>query len=149
MEFFKCFTFWSTAYFLFGVGVGVFQQRDDIVMGTDCALLLANLFLYLSDMDFIRVYIPMKRRNMLFNFSFKYIDILSFFQMHTFVIFWAYLSKWGWNEASSTLFKLFFHNSLIFSNNNSYSFRYRNTTEIPMLRLNIDWYALSSLYIYS
>lgn len=85
----------------------------------------------------------------LFNFSFKYIDILSFFQMHTFVIFWAYLSKWGWNEASSTLFKLFFHNSLIFSNNNSYSFRYRNTTEIPMLRLNIDWYSLSSLYIYS
>ena len=57
-------------------GGRVFQQRVGIPMGTNCAPLLANLFLYSYEADFIQG-LPKKNEKKVarsFNFTFRYID---------------------------------------------------------------------------
>ena len=54
----------------------VFQQIVGIPMGTNCALLLANLFLYLHDADFIEGILKKneKKQARSFNVTYRYID---------------------------------------------------------------------------
>ena len=53
-----------------------FQQVIGIPMGTDCAPLLADLFLYSYEADFIQSLIKTDKRHLAksFNFTFRYID---------------------------------------------------------------------------
>jgi hypothetical protein len=54
----------------------IFQQVVGIPMGTNCAPLLADLFLYSYEADFIQSLITSGQKNLArsFNFSFRYID---------------------------------------------------------------------------
>jgi hypothetical protein len=57
-------------------GERVFQQTVGILMGTNCAPLLADLFLYSYETDFING-LPKKNENEaspIFNYMFRYID---------------------------------------------------------------------------
>ena len=58
----------------------VFQQTVGIPMGTNCAPLLADLFLYSYEVDFIQGFLKKKEKKLArsFNFTFRYIyDVLS------------------------------------------------------------------------
>jgi hypothetical protein len=57
-------------------GGRVFQQTIGIPMGTNCAPLLADLFLYSYEADFIDGLLKQKQKKLAhsFNFSFRYID---------------------------------------------------------------------------
>ena len=54
----------------------VFQQTVGIPMGTNCALLLADLFLYSYEVDFIQGLLNKNEKKLArsFNFTFRYID---------------------------------------------------------------------------
>ena len=55
----------------------VFQQTVGIPMGTNCAPLLADLFLYFYEAEFIKNIVKHKRCNKTsFNYTFRYIDEL-------------------------------------------------------------------------
>ena len=61
-------------------GGRVFQQTVDIPMGTNCAPLLADLFLYSYEADFIQGILKKNGKKLArsFNFTFRYIyDVLS------------------------------------------------------------------------
>ena len=53
-----------------------FQQTIGIPMGTNCAPLLADLFLYSYESDFLDGLLKQKHKQLAqsFNFSFRYID---------------------------------------------------------------------------
>ena len=53
-----------------------FQQTIDIPMGTNCAPVLANLFLYSYEADFVRGLLKNNEKKLArsFNFTFRYID---------------------------------------------------------------------------
>jgi hypothetical protein len=57
-------------------GVRVFQQTVVIPMGTNCAPLLADLFLYSYEADFIQGLLKKNEKKLAlsFNFTFRYID---------------------------------------------------------------------------
>jgi hypothetical protein len=57
-------------------GGRVFQQSVGIPMGTNCAHLLADLFLYSYEVDFIQGLLKRNDKKMAlsFNFTFRYID---------------------------------------------------------------------------
>ena len=57
----------------------VFQQTIGIPMGTNCAPLLADLFLYSYEAEFIQGLMQKKQKKLAqsFNFSFRYIDDVS------------------------------------------------------------------------
>jgi hypothetical protein len=57
-------------------GGRVFLQRVGIPMGTICAPLLADVFLYSYEADFIQGLLKKneKKQNRSFNFTFRYID---------------------------------------------------------------------------
>ena len=57
-------------------GGRVFQQTVDIPMGTNCAPLLAGLFLYSYEADFIQRLLKKNEKQLArsFNFTFRYID---------------------------------------------------------------------------
>ena len=57
-------------------GGRVFQQTVGIPMGTNCAPLLADLFLYYYEADFIQELLRKKNKKLAisFNFTFRYID---------------------------------------------------------------------------
>jgi hypothetical protein len=57
-------------------GGRVFQQTVGIPMGTNCAPLLADLFLYLYEADFIQGLLKKNEKKLArsFNFTFRYID---------------------------------------------------------------------------
>ena len=59
-------------------GGQLFQQMVGIPMGINCALLLADLFLYLCENEFLDKFIKEGRRNVArkFNLSYRYIDDL-------------------------------------------------------------------------
>ena len=54
----------------------VLQQTFSILMGTNCALLLADLFLYSYEADFIQGLLKKNKKKLAlsFNFTFRYID---------------------------------------------------------------------------
>ena len=54
----------------------VFQQTVGIPMGTNCAPLLADLFLYSYEADFIQGFLKKTEKKLVrsFNFTFRYID---------------------------------------------------------------------------
>jgi hypothetical protein len=58
------------------VGGQVFQQSVGIPMGTNCALLLADLFLYSYEAEFIQKLLHEKKKYLAvaFNSTFRYID---------------------------------------------------------------------------
>ena len=58
------------------VQFGVFQQTIGIPMGTNCAPLLADLFLYSYEADFLDGLLKQKQKHLAqsFNFNFRYID---------------------------------------------------------------------------
>ena len=58
------------------LGGRVFQQTVDISMGTNCAPLLADLFLYSYEADFIQGLFKKKKKKLArcFNVTFRYID---------------------------------------------------------------------------
>ena len=61
-------------------GRRVFQQTVGIPMGTNCATLLADLFLYSCEADFIQGFLKKNEKRLVrsFNFTFRYIgDVLS------------------------------------------------------------------------
>ena len=68
-------TFLLTALFV-KFGGRVFQQKICKPMGTSCAPLLADLFLYLHQADFIQGLLRKNERKLArsFNFTFRYID---------------------------------------------------------------------------
>ena len=57
-------------------GGRVFLQTIGIPMGTNCALLLADLFLYSYEADFIQGLLKKNKKKLarFFNFTFRYID---------------------------------------------------------------------------
>ena len=57
-------------------GRRVFQQTVGISMATNCAPLLADLFLYSYEADFIQGFLKKYEKNLArsFNFTFRYID---------------------------------------------------------------------------
>jgi hypothetical protein len=55
-------------------GGRVFQQTVGIPMGTNCAPLLAALFLYSYEADFIQGLLKKNEKKLAFNFTFRYID---------------------------------------------------------------------------
>ena len=55
-------------------GGRVFQQKVGIPMGTNCAPLLAELFLYSYEADFIQGLLKKNEKKLAFNFTFRYID---------------------------------------------------------------------------
>ena len=57
-------------------GGEIFQQVIGIPMGTNCAPLLADLFLYSYEAEFIQTFIKSGKRQLAksFNFTFRYID---------------------------------------------------------------------------
>ena len=55
-------------------GGRVFQQTVGIPMGTNCAPLLAELFLYSYEADFIQGLLKKNEKKLAFNFTFRYID---------------------------------------------------------------------------
>ena len=57
-------------------GGRVFQQTVGIPMGTNCAALLADLFLYSYEADFIQGLFKKNEKKLVrsFNFTFRYID---------------------------------------------------------------------------
>ena len=57
-------------------GGRVFQQTVGIPMGTNCALLLTDLFLYLYEADFIQGLLKKNEKKLArsYNFTFRYID---------------------------------------------------------------------------
>jgi hypothetical protein len=58
-----------------GFGGQVFQQSVGIPMGTNCALLLADLFLYSYEVEFIQKLLHEKKKSLVtFNSTFRYID---------------------------------------------------------------------------
>jgi hypothetical protein len=54
----------------------VFQQSVGISMGTNCAPLLADLFLYSDEAEFMQTLLHEKKRSLevVFNWTFRYID---------------------------------------------------------------------------
>jgi hypothetical protein len=68
-------------------GGRVFQKRDIIPMGIDCASLLADLFHYLHDADFIQGLLKKNKKKLArsFNFTLCYIDdVLSVYKVWRF-----------------------------------------------------------------
>jgi len=66
----QCSSFRLTTYLLFGGRV--FQQTVVIPMDTKCALLLADVFLYSYETDFIHLKTYEKKPARSFNFTFRY-----------------------------------------------------------------------------
>ena len=60
----------------FGVGGRIFQQTIGISMGTNCAPLLADLFLYLYQEEFVQSLLKAGKKHLAqqFNFTYRYID---------------------------------------------------------------------------
>jgi hypothetical protein len=58
------------------LGGRIFQQTAGIPLGTNCASLLADLFLYSYEADFIQGLLKKNEKNLArsFNFTFRYID---------------------------------------------------------------------------
>ena len=65
-------------------GGRVFQQTVGIPMGTNCAHLLADLFLYSYEVDFIQEFLKKNEKKLArsFNFTFRYIDDVLFNTTH-------------------------------------------------------------------
>jgi len=70
-----CSSFWLTTYSLCLVDV-FFQHTVGIPMGTSCAPLLADLFIYSYEADFIQGLLKKNEKKLArcFNFTFRYID---------------------------------------------------------------------------
>ena len=66
----------SFKFFFYKLRGRVFQQTVAIPMGTNCAPLLANLFLYSYEADFIQGLLKKNEKKLArsFNFTFRYID---------------------------------------------------------------------------
>jgi hypothetical protein len=82
-------------------GGHVFQQTVGIPMGTNCAPLLADLFLYLYEADFIQGLLKKNKKKLArsFNFAFFYIyDVLSLHNSIVRWFCWSHLSHWAWNK---------------------------------------------------
>ena len=60
-------------------GGRIFQQTIGIPMGTNCALLLVNLFLYSYEAEFVQSLLQAGKKHLAqqFNFTYRYIDVLS------------------------------------------------------------------------
>ena len=56
----------------------IFQQTNGILMGTNCALLLADLFLYSYKAEFVQSLLKAGKKHLLqqFNFTYRYKDKL-------------------------------------------------------------------------
>jgi hypothetical protein len=67
------------------VGGQVFQQSIGIPMGTNCAPLLANLFLYSYEMEFIQKLLHEKKKNLLLWPSIRHFDISTTFYLLTII----------------------------------------------------------------
>ena len=81
-------------------GGRVLQKTIGIPMGTNCAPLLANLFLYSYEADFLDGLLKQKQKQLAqsFNFSFRYIDdVLSL----TILVLWTFCISY--TQASSKL----------------------------------------------
>ena len=70
-------------------GGRVFQQTVGIPMGTQCAPLLADLFVYWHDADFIQGLLKKNEKKLArsFNFTFRYIDDVLSLNNSTFAAF--------------------------------------------------------------
>ena len=66
-----------------------FQQTVGIPMGTQCAPLLADLFVYWHEADFIQGLLKKNEKNLArsFNFTFRYIDDVLSLNNSTFAAF--------------------------------------------------------------
>ena len=65
---------------IFVFGGRIFQQTIDIPMGTNCAPLLADLFLYSYEVEFVQSLLKVGKKHLApqFNFTYRYInDVLS------------------------------------------------------------------------
>ena len=59
-----CSSFWLTTYYIFDMfGGRIYQQTVGIPMGANCAPLLADLFLYSNEADFIQGLLEKKKRS--------------------------------------------------------------------------------------
>ena len=71
----RCLSFWLTTFFVVFAGK-VFQQIVGIPMGTNCVPLLADIFLYSYEAEFIQSLLSTWRKQLVsrFNFTYRYID---------------------------------------------------------------------------
>ena len=60
-------------------GGRIFQQTIGILMGTNCAPLLADFFLYSYEAEFVQSLLKADKKHLVqqFNFTYRYIDVLS------------------------------------------------------------------------
>jgi hypothetical protein len=81
-------------------GERVFQQTVDIPMGTNCAPLLADLFLYSYEADFIQELLRKNEKKLArsFNFTFRYIDDVFSLNNSRFGDFVDPSIHWAWNK---------------------------------------------------
>ena len=69
---YRCWNIKSTIFFV-EFGGWIFQQTIDIPMGTNCAPLLADLFLYSYEAEFVQSLLQAGKKQQ-FNFTYRYID---------------------------------------------------------------------------
>ena len=85
-------------------GGQILQQTIGIPMGTDCALLLADLFLYLYEVEFVQLLLKAGKKHLAeqFNFTYRYIDdVLSLKKHKIWREFGIHLSTWTWNKGNN------------------------------------------------
>ena len=95
----KCSSFWLTPYLLCLVD-GVFHQKVGISVGTNCAPLLVDLFLYSYEV-YLKDFCQEKQNKLVrsFNFMFRYIDdFLSLNNSYILLFCCSHASHWSWNK---------------------------------------------------
>jgi hypothetical protein len=90
------------------LGGQVFQKSAGIPMGTNCAPLLADLFLYSYEAKFIQKLLH-KRRNILLWLSIRYFDMSTMFYLFTTMNFTHVdISQWTGNQRHHRVFHICF-----------------------------------------
>ena len=80
LELFSCIPSLMLEYLIDNIflefGGQIFQQTVGVLMGTNCALLLANLFLYSYEAEFVQSLLKAGKKHLAqqFNFTYRYID---------------------------------------------------------------------------
>ena len=91
-------------YIFVKFGGRIFQQTIGIPMGTNCAPLFADLFLYSYEAVFVQSLLKSGKKHLAqqFNFTYRYIDdVLSLKKHNICKEFGIRLSTWTWNKGNS------------------------------------------------
>ena len=96
---------WSESSLVSHFGGRIFKQTIGILMGTNCAPLLADLFLYSYEAEFVQSLLKTGKKHLAqqFNFTYRYIDdVLSLHEKHKICrVFEIHLSRLTWNKGNN------------------------------------------------